>query len=260
MSEEIPDTADKAIRAWLAAIGFTLVLAGGDMMAEKDGSRFGIGLALVIAALPVHLTWVFWQKAKTWLTAGQIRDIGAIAVSPKWWFGAVLVLVWVLVTMPIVSAPRWPSWPFSKAELATLPTTLKLQFNALGMKPEEISANNIHWAVASYDEQRKETPDRKYVCDTEPPPNYGLGTSSLIIGGQGQPNCAYRDIPSYHEVINTILFLTFDRPISAKDVKLNAHHGAQLPKWDKDTLNSGLATIYFHGDMANLILDVEVVN
>jgi len=37
MPDTIPDTADKGIREFLAAVGFTLVLIGGEMMAEKDG-------------------------------------------------------------------------------------------------------------------------------------------------------------------------------------------------------------------------------
>jgi hypothetical protein len=258
VSEELPESAEKAIRAWLAAIGFTLVLAGGDMMAEKDGSRFGIGLALVIGALPVHLAWVFWQRAKTWLTAGQIHDLGAIAVSPKWWFGALLTLVWILVTMPIIQTPRLPSWPWSRVELSAISTTLKLQFNAAGSPPEEIGANNLHWSSASYDEQRKQSPDRKYVCDPNSMPTPGTVVGSSLFAPQS-PNCSYVDFPSYHEVINTILFLTFDRPISAKQIKLNSH-GAELPKWDTSALNDKLATIYFHGDMAHMILDIEVVN
>lgn len=43
MAEEVPETADGAARAYLFAIGFTLVLIGGEMMAEKDGGRFWPG-------------------------------------------------------------------------------------------------------------------------------------------------------------------------------------------------------------------------
>lgn len=42
----------------------------------------------------------------------------------------------------------------------------------------------------------------------------------LVLGPQN-PNCSYQDFPNYHEVINTILFLTFDQPISAKKITLN---------------------------------------
>jgi hypothetical protein len=255
VSDELPETADKAIRLWLAAIGFTLVLVGGEMMAEKDGSRFGAGLALVTGALPVHLAWVFWQKVKTWLTAGMLKELGSIATSPKWWFGLLLIALAAFIFMPVIEIPRWPTIPFSRTELTTLPTTLRLQFNAVGKQPEQIDAHNIHWAALNYDEQRKETPDRKYVCDPA-----SLSTiPSLTISGRIGPDCSYVDFPNYHEVINTIIFLTFDHKISAKRIKINSH-GAELPKWDVSDLNGKIATIYFHGEMAHMILDIEVMN
>ncbi len=225
-------------------------------MAEKDGARFGIGLALVTGALPMHLAWVFWQKVKLRLSAGILKELSAVAVSPRWWFGSLFLLLMALIFTPVIQVPRWPSWPFSRTELITIPTTLRLQFNGVDQKPEEIELRNLHWAVASYDEQRKETPDRKYVCD---PNSMSAGGLNYPLGQSSLPNCSYVDFPNYHEIINTILFLTFDRAISAKQIKLNSH-GAELPKWDTATLNDKLATIYFHGEMAHMILDVEVVN
>lgn len=138
MSDELPEKADKAIRTWLAAIGFTLVIVGGEMMAEKDGARFGLGTALVIGALPVHLAWVFWQKVKPWLGATTLRELSAIAVSPRWWFGSILILLAALIFEPVIAVPRWPTLPFSRTELATIPTTLRLQFNAVDAKPKKL--------------------------------------------------------------------------------------------------------------------------
>jgi hypothetical protein len=257
MSDELPTTADGAIRAYLFAIGFTLVLIGGEMMAEKDGSRFTIGLVLGIAALPVHLAWVFWERLKPRIGSRPLIELNSIATSPRWWFGGLFVLLSALVYSPVVQAPRWPTFPLSRTEMTTLPTTLRLQFNSVGSKPEGIEEHNIKWAITSYDEQRKETPDRKYVCDPNTV-NQGITTTTPLFG-QPQMNCSYVDFPNYHEVLNTILFLAFDQPISSKTIKLNAH-GATIPKWDISTLNNRLATIYFHGEMAHMILDVEVVN
>jgi hypothetical protein len=254
MSDELPETADKAIRSWLAAIGFTLVLAGGDMMAEKDGARFGIGLALVIAALPVHFTWVFWQKIKPRLSVGILHELSTIAVSPKWWFGSLLVLLAALILTPVVEVPRWPTLPFSRTEWTTIPTTLRLQFNAKDTYPEEIDKRNLSWTAISYTETRKEAPSQKYVCDPNSTPNTGLITIQPLI-----PNCSYLDFPNYAEVPNWVIFLTFTKPISAKDIKLNPHE-APLPKWDRGALSENLGYLYFHGEMAHMILDIEVVN
>jgi hypothetical protein len=255
MSDEAQVTPAAATKSLFGTAAFILLLLGAEMIAEKDGPRWGTGIPLLIAGGICTYAAVFWNFVRTKLPKAATVEINAIATSPRWWFGTLLTLLWVIIFMPIIQAPRWPSLPFSRVELTTIPTTLRLQFNAVDKRPEEIEARNIHWTVANYDEQRKQSPDRKYVCDSPPPPNFGVVAPSLL----GDQNCAYRDIPSYHEVINTILFLTFDRPISAKQIKLNPH-GADLPKWDAETLNDKLATIYFHGDMAHMILDIEVTN
>jgi hypothetical protein len=92
MSDELAaETPDAAIRAYLFAIGFTLVLIGGEMMAEKPDPRFYTGLILVILGLPVHLSWVFWKKLKPWLGTSQLSEASAIATSVRWWLGILLV-------------------------------------------------------------------------------------------------------------------------------------------------------------------------
>ena len=134
---------------------------------------------------------------------------------------------------------------------------MRLQFNAAGKYPQEIETHNLHWTTIIYQEQRKETPDRKFVCD--PSSINGSGTAITPVFPAQLPNCSYVDFPTYHEVDNTVVFLTFEKPISAKQIKLNSH-GADLPKWDTGELTQNLGSIYFHGEMAHMILDVEVVN
>ena len=124
MSDEFKDlsaTADGAIRLWLVAVGSMLVVVGGSMIAEKDGARAAIGIGLVLLALPVHLSWVFWKTTKARLKSiGALGGINEIATSPKWWFGILFVVLLALIFTPIVQTPRWPSWPFSKVELSTI--------------------------------------------------------------------------------------------------------------------------------------------
>lgn len=262
MSDEAQDTPAAATKSFFGTAAFILLFLGAEMIAEKDGPRWGPGVPLLIAGAVCTYAAVFWNYVRTKLPKAATVEINAIARSPRWWFGAVLTLLWALILMPVISVPRWPSWPFSRVEKASLTTALRLQFNAVGTTPEQIDAHNVHWAIANYDEQRKETPDRKYVCDSEPPPpsipSFSLGTTPYV-SPQPNPNCAYRDIPNFHEIINTILFLTFDNSISAKEIKFNSH-GADLPKWDIKTINDKIASVYFHGEMAHMVLDIEVVN
>ena len=259
MSDELPETPDRAIRLWLAVIGATLVLVGGEMMAEKDGARFGIGLALVLVALPVHLAWAFWQRIKPRLGSVVIVEIGTIATSPRWWFGLLLVLLSALIFAPVIQVPRWPTLPFSRTELTTIPTMLRLQFNASGTKPEEIERHNLNWTWSSFQELREKEPTKKYLCEPSNSDSLNLGANPLGANNLFGNKCSFFDFPNYDAVTNIGIFLAFERSISAKNIKLNSH-GATLPKWEISFLSNQIAYLRFRGDLVRMILDVQVVN
>jgi hypothetical protein len=253
MSDEVPQTADGAIRVWLAAVGFTLVLIGGEMMAEKDGSRFNLGAGLVIAALPVHLAWVFWTKIKPHLGAGVLAESSVIATSPRWWFGMLFVALTALVMAPTLQVPRWPSWP--RSELSTIPTSLKLQFNAKGTAPQEIERKNVEWKLASPTENRLTGKKEQKLCE---PLSITAG-STFLGNGQSTPRCNTIEIPEYTDVTNWIIFLSFVDPIAAKEIKINGH-GATLPKYEVSALTEHGAYIFFHGDLTRMVIDFQIVN
>ena len=48
MADEIPETAGAATRNLLSAVGFILILLGGDILLDKTGDRFPLGLGLVV--------------------------------------------------------------------------------------------------------------------------------------------------------------------------------------------------------------------
>jgi hypothetical protein len=79
MSEEAPETADAAIRGYIAAIGFTLVLVGGEMMAAKEGGRFALGAVLLIAGLPCYLAAGLWNSVKSKLSTRNLATLGMVA-------------------------------------------------------------------------------------------------------------------------------------------------------------------------------------
>jgi hypothetical protein len=168
-----------------------------------------------------------------------------------------LVVIAALIFMPVIGRPRWPAWP--RTELSTIPTSLRLQFNAPGTTPQEIEKRNIEWTAFSYIEKRKKETSRKYVCEPDkapsPSPNI-LG--GVTLGGSLSTPCSYQDFTNYDDIKHWIIFLAFAEQIAATNIKLNTH-GATLPKWDQ-SLTQGLGTIHFYGDLTRIILDVEVAN
>jgi hypothetical protein len=85
MSDEVPDSAGGAVRAFLGALGFIVALIGAEMMAEKTGDRIWIGLGLVIASLPVFLSAVMWKWFRQWVGKLFADRLVAIANDPRWW-------------------------------------------------------------------------------------------------------------------------------------------------------------------------------
>jgi len=91
--EDLPFTLDGAIRVWLGSVAFTLVLKGGDLMAEQGyGARFWVGVALVIAALPVTLSAALWRLAKEKLSQNTLFKLRNAFSNPRFLVGAFVVL------------------------------------------------------------------------------------------------------------------------------------------------------------------------
>jgi len=255
MSDEAQDTPVAATKSLLGALAFILLLLGAEMIAEKDGVRWGTGFFLVLSGVVCTYAAVFWNFVRKKLPKGATAEINTIATSPRWWLGLLLVLLASLVFMPVIQRPRWPSWP--QTTLSTIPTSLRLQFNAKGTNPQEIEKQNIEWAASSVIERRQGGTEQKYVCD----PNSRSNPLSSLTNPSLAPsmNCAYESVPQYVELQNWIIFLSFEKPIAAKEIKVNSH-GAPLPKWETSSLSNNVGYIYFHGDLTRLILDIEVLN
>jgi hypothetical protein len=106
MSEEVPETADGAIRAWIVAVGFTLVLIGGELMAEKDGVRFWPGFGLAVASLPCYLAAAWWRFLKPKVNNRFLVTLRGVATDARWWFGIILLAVFIILVLPIIR--EWP--------------------------------------------------------------------------------------------------------------------------------------------------------
>jgi membrane-bound ClpP family serine protease len=53
MAEELPETAGAATRNLLGAVGFILILLGSEILLEKTGERFSLGVGLVSAGMAI---------------------------------------------------------------------------------------------------------------------------------------------------------------------------------------------------------------
>jgi hypothetical protein len=114
--DEIPETADGAIRGYIVAIGFTLALIGGELMAEKDGGRFWIGAALFTSGLPCYLSAALWKTIKPQLNRSVLATLNILASDARWWVTTLLVGLLALTLSPFIEQRRWPFLPTAELQ------------------------------------------------------------------------------------------------------------------------------------------------
>jgi len=85
MSDEVPDSAGGAVRAFLGALGFIVAMVGVEMMAEKAGDRIWVGLGLVVVSLPVFFSAFMWKWFRQRVGKLFADRLVAIANDPRWW-------------------------------------------------------------------------------------------------------------------------------------------------------------------------------
>lgn len=85
MADEIQETAGAATRNLLGAVGFILILLGGEILLDKTGDRFLLGLGLVAVGVPIFFVGVFWKWLQRRLAAGIAEKLNWIAADPIWW-------------------------------------------------------------------------------------------------------------------------------------------------------------------------------
>lgn len=132
--------------------------------------------------------------------------------------------------------------------VAEIPTSLRLQFNGSGERPQEIEAKNVEWTWNIY--------QTKTLQEKPPCINDTLSAPAISILG----NC-YSSFSTRYDVLTTnnwVLFLVFLQPISGKkEVKVDAH-GATIPEWKSFSLSNRKTYIEFKGDITRLVLDISV--
>lgn len=98
MADELPETAGAATRNLLGAVGFIVILLGGELLLEKTGERSTLGLALVIGGIPIFFLGVFWRWFQPKFAAGVAERLNFIAADPIWWVALVGIVAAFLFT------------------------------------------------------------------------------------------------------------------------------------------------------------------
>lgn len=135
--------------------------------------------------------------------------------------------------------------PTPQADM-NISTSLRLQFNAKGKRPEEIEAKNIEWTFASPTEMRVKPDDP--VCSLTNLNRPAYPACPLLLG----------TAPIIESNDEWIIFLTFLKPTKIKELKLDSH-GSDLPKWDVHALSTRKAYIWLHGNVTNTIVDITAI-
>lgn len=105
MSDEVaPETPDAAVRSFIGAVAFTVILSGGEMVVA--GRPFGWLVGLL--GLPLYCSLLFWRALKGKLNARFRHTLNGMATDARWWLGLVGVFVAILMLSPFVEQRRLP--------------------------------------------------------------------------------------------------------------------------------------------------------
>ena len=146
MSDELPETKDKAVREWLAAISLVMVLGGVDLMIKEDRFRFWTGAILIIMALPVYLSAAWWRLLKPKLNVQALATINAVAIRVPWWVrtliivGLILALSTFVIRLAFMATKTSPGIQLSEQKW---PILTKSEVTALAMRVRFVPSQNI---------------------------------------------------------------------------------------------------------------------
>jgi hypothetical protein len=105
MSEELPETADKAIRGFIALFLLGAVLEAWSAWHHDEIARaleyWGVGAMLATLG-------VFWVKLREWAGPRFTASATNVATDFRWWVGAVTVILAFLTFSPFVERQQWP--------------------------------------------------------------------------------------------------------------------------------------------------------
>jgi hypothetical protein len=114
---------------------------------------------------------------------------------------------------------------YGSPELISVPTELRIQFNSGSTLPFALAQPNVwRW--------------------------YALYNATIGIAPDGKQTLLSK---------TWNLFLTFDKPIPVKQIRVDAG-GAVLPTYEVKDFSNRSAVIAFSGDLAGVVMDVQVVN
>jgi hypothetical protein len=141
-SEDLKDDFPGATKGLLASIGLMLLFVGGDMIAEKEGLRIGIGAFILLLGAACFLSSWFSK----WVVAHVLKDDAQRALnnfsrSRIVWGGVVVLLFQILIFSRFVEERRWPfSYP---ADPAVLEENTKLKEQASSLNDQLNEANEM---------------------------------------------------------------------------------------------------------------------
>jgi hypothetical protein len=235
----------------------------------------GIGLDLM-----TNMLTPYWPDAPHWVFAGLFYLGSALTFLPtmawltvKSWgtktFGAVTAIWALLIGVPAgmklenyfypVGSNGVTTIQFGPRKRATvppapIPTYLHILFGPISIAPKEIQSANIEWQAIELTHSGV-TP--KYIgpaiLSADPTAMDRLRCSMSV--DFSDRTCFVPYSYKYLELV-----LSFDKPITFKNIRVSAAQGGETPKWDQVIMTETDAVLRFDSYPSDLLLNIEAVN
>jgi hypothetical protein len=145
MSDDLKDDYSGATKGVFAAVGVMLLAVGGEMIAEKEGLRVGLGLFLVLLGCLFFYAAAFWRTSRKVLSTEAQSVIARFAASYVTWALILFLLFQTLILSRFIEGHRWPfSYPTDPAILADN-SKLHKEVNDLNKQVGELTQPATKW-------------------------------------------------------------------------------------------------------------------
>jgi hypothetical protein len=222
---------DKPVARFLETLGGLMIAAGFEWLIFVDHPSWLAVVGFWGGGTATFFAGAFWRRLKFRMPERLVASVETVALDFRYWL-ALFLFGFVYMGTPILLSQFKPILLLRDESRAGTynaghtPTELQLQFNGLGQAPRSITKRNV-FHFDSVD----------------------LVIRKDVVNPQGQRVMSEAE----HKLF---LFLVFDKPIAAKDFRIDGN-GAVLPMHEIKDQTSRSALIVFDGPVAGTVLNIE---
>lgn len=194
-----------------------------------------------------------WLRARA--TDRRVRRSAAVLFCALLFWGGMGFEKWLSPTIIPAGGTKVDLGPRKRSAIpaAPIPTSLRILFGPGSVSPKEMRSENVEWQAI---EQTASGHTQKYTFSTLSLGSYDaqaaacLGNSNIY-----DDKCWVQYSYKYLELV-----LSFEKPITFKNLRVSVVQGDDLPKWTKVIMTETDAVLKFRYYPSDTLIDIEATD